>query len=262
MASTDNETQVPYVLRTVGLTAGLSTVAVLLRTFTRLSILHTFGADDAVMLIAQVLTLGSAVAIFSGEYSIYTSIPHDFRIPVPDLNYHSRMRIRSWTTHRRYASRSLHPLYEIFLLLHHHLQRRHVHRQNVHHAPIPTHLHRHGHATHHPRGSHLRGDLGIHSVDLVADGLQPRVLLLGYEHRQWQMSESVGHLVCHGVGEPGDGFCHVQSAVARHQELAVAQEAKVYAHGGVLSWVLHLCHLYLPRYNTQSSCQLCGSHMG
>lgn len=66
MAS-DNDTQVPYVLWTVGLTAGLSTVAVLLRTYTRLRILHTFGADDTLMLIAQLLTLGSAVAIFSGQ---------------------------------------------------------------------------------------------------------------------------------------------------------------------------------------------------
>lgn len=65
--TSDGSTRVPYILWTVGLTAGLSTAAVLLRSFTRLRILHTFGADDALMLIAQILTMGFAAAIFAGE---------------------------------------------------------------------------------------------------------------------------------------------------------------------------------------------------
>lgn len=68
-SSKNNDTRVPYIVWTMGLTAGLSTAAVLLRIYTRLRILHTFGADDAVMVFAQLLTLGSAAAIFSGAYT-------------------------------------------------------------------------------------------------------------------------------------------------------------------------------------------------
>lgn len=61
-----HDTQIPYILWTISLTCGLSTLAVLLRSYTRLRILHTFGADDAVMVLAQVLTIGSAVTMFFG----------------------------------------------------------------------------------------------------------------------------------------------------------------------------------------------------
>lgn len=65
--SKDGETQVPYIVAVLTVACVLSTTVVVLRLYTRLSILNTFGADDFVMAITQVLTLGSAAAIYIGE---------------------------------------------------------------------------------------------------------------------------------------------------------------------------------------------------
>lgn len=54
-----------YAILTVGCV--LSTIAVSLRSYTRLAILRTFGPDDGVMVAAQVLIIGSAVSIGFGE---------------------------------------------------------------------------------------------------------------------------------------------------------------------------------------------------
>lgn len=66
--SRDGESQVPYVVSVLTVACVLSTTVVVLRLFTRIHILNTFGADDAVMGFAQVLTLGSAAAIYLGNY--------------------------------------------------------------------------------------------------------------------------------------------------------------------------------------------------
>lgn len=64
--SKDGETQVPYIISVLTVACVLSTAVVLMRLYTRLRILRTFGADDMVMGLAQVLTLGSAAAIYCG----------------------------------------------------------------------------------------------------------------------------------------------------------------------------------------------------
>ncbi|KAF3760371.1 hypothetical protein M406DRAFT_230293, partial [Cryphonectria parasitica EP155] len=61
----DGASQTSYIVSLVVIACVLSTLAVILRVFTRARILHTFGADDAVMVFAQVLTLGSAAAILA-----------------------------------------------------------------------------------------------------------------------------------------------------------------------------------------------------
>lgn len=65
--SKDGESQVTYIVSVLTLACVLSTTAVVLRLYTRSRILHTFGADDAVMGFAQVLTLASATTIYLGE---------------------------------------------------------------------------------------------------------------------------------------------------------------------------------------------------
>ncbi|KAK1980095.1 hypothetical protein LZ30DRAFT_146319 [Colletotrichum cereale] len=61
--SRDGETRIAEILAILVVGAVLSTAAVALRAFTRLKMLRTFGADDVIMVVAQVLVLGSAVAI-------------------------------------------------------------------------------------------------------------------------------------------------------------------------------------------------------
>lgn len=63
----DDETQLPYVIGIVTMALVLSTAAVILRLVTRARILHTFGPDDAFMAAAQILTIGSAIAIYAGQ---------------------------------------------------------------------------------------------------------------------------------------------------------------------------------------------------
>lgn len=63
----DEGSRITYIVSVVAVMSVLSTLAVVLRIFTRLRILHIYGADDAVMVVAQVMTLGSAVATFAGE---------------------------------------------------------------------------------------------------------------------------------------------------------------------------------------------------
>ncbi|KAK1995315.1 hypothetical protein LX36DRAFT_659770 [Colletotrichum falcatum] len=61
--SRDGESRFPEILAIVVIGAVLSTLAVALRAFTRLKMLRTFGIDDVLMVVAQVLVLGAAVAI-------------------------------------------------------------------------------------------------------------------------------------------------------------------------------------------------------
>ncbi|KAF5024162.1 hypothetical protein F66182_3797 [Fusarium sp. NRRL 66182] len=52
----------------------LSTAAVALRTFTRLKMLRSFGLDDGLMVVAQVLAIGAAVAIGMAKQAFYASV--------------------------------------------------------------------------------------------------------------------------------------------------------------------------------------------
>lgn len=62
----DGQSQVTFIVSILSLATVISTAVVVLRIFTRSRILRTFGADDAVMGIAQLLTIGAAVAIGLG----------------------------------------------------------------------------------------------------------------------------------------------------------------------------------------------------
>ncbi|KUI57320.1 hypothetical protein VP1G_04632 [Cytospora mali] len=59
----DEQSQVTWIVTIVSLACAISTVAVVLRIFTRLRILHIFGPDDALMGFAQLISIGSALAI-------------------------------------------------------------------------------------------------------------------------------------------------------------------------------------------------------
>lgn len=59
----DGQSQVTFIVSVLSLATVISTAVVALRIFTRSCILRTFGPDDAVMGIAQLLTIGAAVAI-------------------------------------------------------------------------------------------------------------------------------------------------------------------------------------------------------
>ncbi|KAF9871050.1 integral membrane protein [Colletotrichum karsti] len=61
--SLDGESRQGEIIAILVVGSVLSSVAVGLRAFTRLKMLRTFGVDDATMLLAQMLALGSAVAI-------------------------------------------------------------------------------------------------------------------------------------------------------------------------------------------------------
>ncbi|KAK2042612.1 hypothetical protein LZ31DRAFT_555905 [Colletotrichum somersetense] len=61
--SRDGETRFAEILAILIIGAVFSTLAVALRAFTRLKMLRTFGLDDVLMVVAQVLVLGTAVAI-------------------------------------------------------------------------------------------------------------------------------------------------------------------------------------------------------
>ncbi|KDN66580.1 hypothetical protein CSUB01_10139 [Colletotrichum sublineola] len=61
--SRDGETRFAEILAILVVGAVLSTLAVALRAFTRLKMLRTFGLDDVIMVVAQILALGTAVAI-------------------------------------------------------------------------------------------------------------------------------------------------------------------------------------------------------
>lgn len=64
--SLDGQSQVTFIVSILSLATVISTAVVVLRIFTRARILRTFGLDDAVMGVAQVLTIGAAVAIGLG----------------------------------------------------------------------------------------------------------------------------------------------------------------------------------------------------
>lgn len=62
----DGQSQVTFIVSILSLATVISTAVVVLRIFTRARILRTFGLDDAVMGVAQILTIGAAVAIGLG----------------------------------------------------------------------------------------------------------------------------------------------------------------------------------------------------
>lgn len=66
--SRDNESRRPYVVSVLTVVCVLSTIATVLRLYTRLRILRTFWADDVFIAFAQVLTLASAATVFSGTF--------------------------------------------------------------------------------------------------------------------------------------------------------------------------------------------------
>lgn len=72
--SKDGESQVGYIVSILTVACILSTTVVVLRLYTRIHILNTFGADDAVMGFAQILTLGSATAIYLGNFYPFSGV--------------------------------------------------------------------------------------------------------------------------------------------------------------------------------------------
>ncbi|OLN96201.1 hypothetical protein CCHL11_03260 [Colletotrichum chlorophyti] len=77
----DDESRVAEIVAILVVGSVLSTLAVGLRAFTRVKMLRTFGADDSVMVVAQLLTIGSAVAI--GLESKYGLGSHSW-VPPPE----------------------------------------------------------------------------------------------------------------------------------------------------------------------------------
>ncbi|ROV89608.1 hypothetical protein VPNG_10142 [Cytospora leucostoma] len=59
----DGQSQVAWAVTIVGLACVISTIAVVLRIYTRLRVLPIFGPDDVVMGIAQLITIGAGLAI-------------------------------------------------------------------------------------------------------------------------------------------------------------------------------------------------------
>jgi hypothetical protein len=64
--SLDGESRVTEISAILSIFATLTTVVVALRTYARQHLLCAFGADDAFMVAAQVLTIGAAIAIGLG----------------------------------------------------------------------------------------------------------------------------------------------------------------------------------------------------
>lgn len=65
--SLDHESRFPEICAILVVGSTLSTLCVTLRCYTRLFLIRRFGLDDAVMIGAQILAIGSAVAIGLGE---------------------------------------------------------------------------------------------------------------------------------------------------------------------------------------------------
>jgi hypothetical protein len=68
--SLDGESRSAEMCVILSVFCALSTTAVALRTYIRLVLLRTFGFDDGIMLVAQVLAIGAAVAIGLGKCHI------------------------------------------------------------------------------------------------------------------------------------------------------------------------------------------------
>ncbi|KAK2055680.1 hypothetical protein LY76DRAFT_648205 [Colletotrichum caudatum] len=81
--SRDGETRFAEILAILVIGAVFSTLAVALRAFTRLKMLRTFGLDDVLMVAAQVLVLGTAVAI--GLESAWGLGKHSWVQPKEDM---------------------------------------------------------------------------------------------------------------------------------------------------------------------------------
>lgn len=67
--SLDGQSTSTQVIVALAVCSFASTLAVVLRIYTRTSILRTFGPDDIAMVVAQILTIGAAVPIGIGEPS-------------------------------------------------------------------------------------------------------------------------------------------------------------------------------------------------
>ncbi|KAM5353685.1 hypothetical protein ACJ41O_000335 [Fusarium nematophilum] len=81
--SLEDQSRVGEIIAILGVFGALSTIAVTLRSYTRLVLLRTLGIDDGVMVAAQVLTIGAAIAIgLEAKYGLgsHTSVqpPEDF----------------------------------------------------------------------------------------------------------------------------------------------------------------------------------------
>lgn len=63
----DGQSQVAWAVTIIGVACIISTIAVVLRIYTRLRVLPIFGPDDFVMGIAQLITIGAGLAIGLGE---------------------------------------------------------------------------------------------------------------------------------------------------------------------------------------------------
>lgn len=64
--SLDGQGRGKEIIAILSVFSALSSIVVALRIYTRASILRSFGIDDAIIIVALVLTIGSAVAIGLG----------------------------------------------------------------------------------------------------------------------------------------------------------------------------------------------------
>lgn len=126
--SLDGESRTTYIVSILTVACVLSTAAVIARIYTRLYVLHTFGRDDFVMGLAQVLTLMTAAAIFLGKPSQLCDISTSDR----NLTYLDTCRDVLWPRQAYLAhDRHLCVLYEVFLRQHYPFQRWNLHCQVV-----------------------------------------------------------------------------------------------------------------------------------
>ncbi|KAM5377930.1 hypothetical protein ACJZ2D_004834 [Fusarium nematophilum] len=92
-SSLDGESRSAEIIVILTVFSALSTIVVALRTWTRLALLRTFGYDDGMMVIAQVLVIGTGVAIgFEGKYGLghHTWVqPKEYFIPYMKSFYSS-----------------------------------------------------------------------------------------------------------------------------------------------------------------------------
>ncbi|KZL78777.1 integral membrane protein [Colletotrichum tofieldiae] len=84
--SRDGESRFAEILAILIVGSVLSTAAVILRAFTRIKMLHTFGLDDIIMVVAQILVIGTAVAI--GLETLWGLGRHSWVQPPEDYSFY------------------------------------------------------------------------------------------------------------------------------------------------------------------------------
>lgn len=251
------------------LTAGcvLTTAVVSLRIFTRSVLLRTFGVDDAFIIAAQVLNIGTTVAIGLGTFGKQTFLstcsytyqaaevrwglgkhtwvqPPEYYVPYMKVRFPLLAHLLLVADHACAHSG--------FLQLHCHIQRCHVSRQDLDPPPIPTYLRRRPDAAvdYLRRGPYRR--VGSHDFLPPHPDLRPRRGVLGHISRG-QMPQLASCLVRHGELQPHDRRVALRHAAARDPLAAAAQEAKVYPDGNLWPGPT-VSNLPMPRWAVPRYC--------